>query len=134
MTDYTPRCNLLPAEKLLDMYISCKQTAEKSAYITEVNYRIRPDFTQLSKLPKSWRNRACANGVYTRLSFLGIRLKNVQIAAKQKFDVSHPPQFPTIPLTNVVIDNLHLFLRVANVLINLLRWLRRQDGHQIFII
>ena len=40
--------------------------------------------------------------------------------------VSHPPLFPTIPLTNVVIDNLHLFLRV---LINLLIVeLRRQDA------
>ena len=34
--------------------------------------------------------------------------------------VGHPPLFTTIPLTNVVIDNLHLFLRIADVLINLL--------------
>jgi len=34
--------------------------------------------------------------------------------------VSHPPLFPTIPLHNVVIDNLHIFLRVSDVLINLL--------------
>ena len=39
---------------------------------------------------------------------------------KQKFNVSHVPLFPTIPLSHVVIDNLHLFLRVADVLINLL--------------
>ena len=51
----------------------------------------------------------------------------MQIAAKprQKFDVSHPPQSPT-PLTNVVINNLHLFLRVADVL--LIVELRRQDA------
>ena len=61
---------------------------------------------------------------YQALLF-GTRL---QVATKQKFDVSHPPQFPTIPLTNVVIDNLHLFLWVADVLINLFRWLRRQDA------
>ena len=30
------------------------------------------------------------------------------------------PLFPTISLTNVVIDNLHLFLRVSDVLIDLL--------------
>ena len=58
--------------------------------------------------------------------------ENVQTAAKprqKKFNVSHPPLFPTIPLTNVVVDNLHLFLRVSDVLINLLIVeLRRQDA------
>ena len=34
--------------------------------------------------------------------------------------------FPTIPLTNVVIDNLHLFLRVFDVLI--VDELKRQDA------
>ena len=49
--------------------------------------------------------------------------------SKQKFNVSHVPLFPTIPLSHVVIDNLHLFLRVADVLINLLiTELRRQDS------
>ena len=43
--------------------------------------------------------------------------------------MSRPPLFPMIPLSNVVIDNLHLFLRVADVLINLLIVeLRRQDS------
>ena len=47
----------------------------------------------------------------------------------KKFNVSHPPLFPTIPLTNVVIDNLHLFLWVAEVLINLLiTELKHQDA------
>ena len=43
--------------------------------------------------------------------------------------MSHPPLFPTIPFVNVVVDNLHLFLRVADVLINhLIEELRRQDA------
>lgn len=39
---------------------------------------------------------------------------------RRQFNVSHPPLFPTIPLTNVVIDNLHLFLRVSDLLLDLL--------------
>ena len=49
--------------------------------------------------------------------------------SRKKFNVSHPPLFPTIPFVNVVVDNLHLFLRVADVLINhLIEELRRQDA------
>ena len=49
--------------------------------------------------------------------------------SQEKFNVSHVPLFPTIPLSHVVIDNLHLFLRVADVLINLLiTELRQQDS------
>ena len=45
---------------------------------------------------------------------------------RNKFNVSH---VPTIPLSHVVIDNLHLFLRVADILINLLiTELRCQDS------
>ena len=29
--------------------------------------------------------------------------------SKKEYNVSNPPLFPTIPLTKVVIDNLHLF-------------------------
>jgi len=36
------------------------------------------------------------------------------------FNVSYPPLFPKIPLKNVVVDNLHIFLRVADILIDLL--------------
>lgn len=43
-----------------------------------------------------------------------------QPKSKNRFNVSQAPLFPTIPLTNVVIDNLHLFLRVFDVLIRLL--------------
>ena len=38
------------------------------------------------------------------------------LKSRKKF-VSHPPLFPTIPFVNVVVDNLHLFLRVADMLI-----------------
>ena len=41
--------------------------------------------------------------------------ENIDFASQRgkKVNVSHPPLFPTIPLTNVVID---LFLQVADVL------------------
>ena len=47
----------------------------------------------------------------------------------KEYNVSRVPLFPTIPLTRVVIDNLHLFLRVSDVLIDLLNFeLRRHDS------
>ena len=39
---------------------------------------------------------------------------------KKEFNLSHKPLFSSIPLTHVVIDNLHMFLRVSDVLIDLL--------------
>ena len=42
------------------------------------------------------------------------------VKSKQQFNVSNKPLFLSIPLTNVVIDNLHLFLHVSDVLIRLL--------------
>ena len=49
--------------------------------------------------------------------------------SKKKFNVSNPPIFPFIRLQNIVIDNLHLFLRVSDVLIDLLIMeLKRQDA------
>ena len=43
------------------------------------------------------------------------------LSKKQKeYNVFHAPLFPTIPLMNVIIDNLHMLLRVSDVLINLL--------------
>lgn len=49
--------------------------------------------------------------------------------SKKRFNVSRAPLFPTIPLTNAVIDNLHMFLRVFDVLIRLLvDELKRQDA------
>ena len=54
-----------------------------------------------------------------------------QPRTRKQYNVSRLPLFPTIPLDHVVIDNLHLFLRVADVLINLLIIeLRRQDAIQ----
>ena len=40
--------------------------------------------------------------------------------SKNRFNCSHAPMFPFIPIQHVVIDSLHLFLRIADVLINLL--------------
>ena len=35
----------------------------------------------------------------------------------KKYNVAHEPIFQTIPLTRVIVDNLHTFLRVADTLI-----------------
>ena len=40
--------------------------------------------------------------------------------SRKEYNVSNCPLFPSIPITNVVIDNLHMFLRVCDVLIDLL--------------
>ena len=48
---------------------------------------------------------------------------------KSRFNCSHKPLFPFIPLDHVIIDTLHLFLRIADILINLLiRDLRTLDA------
>ena len=48
---------------------------------------------------------------------------------KQRFNCAHPPLFSTIPISHVVPDVLHLFLRVTDVLLNLLILeIRRLDG------
>ena len=50
-------------------------------------------------------------------------------ALKSKYGCKHPPLFPSIPIKNVIIDTLHLFLRVTDTLQNLLILeLRRQDA------
>ena len=59
--------------------------------------------------------------------------ENIELAKKPRsqktYNVSNEPLFPTIALANVVIDNLHLFLRPSDVLIDLLIVkLRRQDA------
>ncbi len=57
--------------------------------------------------------------------------ENITIAGsrKKQYNVSHKPIFPTIPLTRVVVDNLHMFLRVTDVLIDLLiAELRKRDS------
>ena len=49
--------------------------------------------------------------------------ENIALAgsrSKQRYNVSNVPLFTNIPLTRVVVDNLHMFLRVADTLIDLL--------------
>lgn len=46
--------------------------------------------------------------------------KAIAQSRTKRFNVTNEPIFDTIPLTRVVVDNLHLFLRVADVLIDLL--------------
>ena len=48
--------------------------------------------------------------------------ETIQIATtkQKKYNVSHVPIFKTIPLTRVVVDNLHMLLRIADTLIDLL--------------
>ena len=57
--------------------------------------------------------------------------ENIRLAqsrSKQRFNVSHLPLFPNIPLTRVVVDNLHMFLRVTDTLIDrLIAELRKLD-------
>ncbi len=69
--------------------------------------------TERGDLEKKWSISDTAQGARTVE-------ENISLAGKSRkqFSVSHAPLFPTIPLVNVVIDNLHLFLRVSDVLIN----------------
>ena len=56
--------------------------------------------------------------------------ENIMLSQKRKnkFNVSHRPLFPSIPLSNVVIDNLHMFLRVSDVLLSqLIDQLKAED-------
>ena len=56
--------------------------------------------------------------------------ENTRLALSRvkKYNVSQPLLFTTIPLTRVIVDNLHMFLRVADTLIDLLILeLRRRD-------
>lgn len=49
--------------------------------------------------------------------------ENIKLASSRSgksFNVSCLPIFPTIPLSRVVVDNLHMFLRVADTLVDLL--------------
>ena len=54
-----------------------------------------------------------------RLKRMSIRLCSSAPSTK-RFNVLNQPLFPSIPLTNVIVDNLHLFLWVSDVLIDLL--------------
>ena len=47
----------------------------------------------------------------------------------KRYNCSHRPIFPSIPLDHIVIDTLHLFLRITDLLTNLLiQDIRSQDG------
>ena len=55
-------------------------------------------------------------------------------SSKRRYNCSRSPVFPFIPIDHVIIDSLHLFLQISNVLINLLiRDLRFMDGLQVSI-
>lgn len=61
-------------------------------------------------------------------------ISEIQEMARKKgraacFNVKHTPLFPSIPLDHVIIDPLHLFLRISDNLINLLiLQLRKEDA------
>ena len=58
-----------------------------------------------------------------------IRLSTRKGTLATKFSYKHPPLFPYIPIFKVVIDTLHLFLRITDNLQNLpILELRRQDA------
>ena len=49
--------------------------------------------------------------------------------SRKRYNYSRNPIFDFIPIDHVIIDTLHLFLRISDLLINLLiQELRRQDG------
>lgn len=54
---------------------------------------------------------------------------NTRSRTVEKYNSKHAPLFPSIPIDHVVIDSLHLFLRISDNLINLvIQELRRQDA------
>lgn len=56
-----------------------------------------------------------------------------QLALRKKYGCIQQPIFPSIPIDHVIPDILHLFLRISDVLINLLiLGLRRMDGIEKF--
>ena len=84
------------------------------------------------KCPKDDRPNVDVEWSITDTS-LGARTieENVELSQsrRKRFNVSRHPLFPTIPLSHVVIDNLHMFLRVSDVLLNqLLDRLKAEDA------
>jgi len=69
-------------------------------------------------------------------SFRGIgarTISDIQACCSQpksrKFNCAHVPLFPTIPIDHTIVDMLHLFLRITDVLFNLLILdIRRKDA------
>ena len=76
---------------------------------------------------KTWSLLDLSKGARTIAEIQELVTKKCQ--ASLKFNVKHAPLFPSIPLDHVIIDPLHLFLRVCDNLINLLiLQLRREDA------
>ena len=67
-----------------------------------------------SNMDKTWSITDTTHGARTIQENIELSRKP---KSKKEYNVSHPPLFPTIPLHNVVIDNLHMFLRVSDVLV-----------------
>ena len=44
----------------------------------------------------------------------------IVITKQKQYNVSHVPIFKTVPLTRIVVDYLHMFLRITDTLIDLL--------------
>ena len=67
---------------------------------------------------------------FTDLKLGARNLEEISKHAKsKKYNCKHDPLFPFIPLDHVVIDTLHLFLRISDNLIELLRReLRKRDA------
>ena len=74
-------------------------------------------------MSKNWSISNIDNGARTINEITELPKSN-----KYKFNCSSKPLFPFIPITKIIIDTLHLFLRISDVLINLLiRDLRQID-------
>ena len=71
--------------------------------------------TDRADVEKKW---SISNPSGTRTIEENITLSKLPKSKQKVYNVSNPLLFPTIPLTKVVIDNLHLFLRVSDVLID----------------
>ena len=78
----------------------------------------------LPNVDKGWSIIATSRGARTIQ-------ENVELSQgrKKKFNVTNGPLFPSILLSHVVIDNLQMFLRVADVLLNQLQdYLKAEDA------
>ena len=76
-------------------------------------------------MEKEWSITKAENGARTVDEINSLRSK----PSKLNFGCLHKPIFSSISIDHIIIDTLHLFLRIADLLINLLIMeLRRQDG------
>lgn len=79
------------------------------------------------KFNKQWSITDEKKGARTISSI--ISASKLPARSPKRFNCSRTPLFPAVPIHRVIIDNLHLFLRVTDNLINLLILeLRRLDG------